>query len=209
MIGKDGAMKYILSTPPTVAAGSLVAAGHPQLAAEGGLSLRPWDDDDAPAFFGAYQDPAIRHWHTLQPASVAQVREWFSGYRRDWELEKAAHWAVTGDGGEVLGRIAMRGFNFDDGIAVCAYWVLPAARGAGVASRALAAVSEWALGPAGFYRLTLDHSVHNQASCRVATKAGFALEGTKRSAAVHADGRHDMHSHARVRDLAAFSAERQ
>ncbi|WFF06533.1 hypothetical protein O7622_26370 [Micromonospora sp. WMMD1076] len=27
----------------------------------------------------------------------------------------------------------------------------------------------------------------------------FRLEGTKRSAAVHDDGRHDMHLHARVR----------
>ena len=77
--------------------------------------------------------------------------------------------------------------------------MLPAARGAGVASRALTAVSLWALGEAGFHRLELDHSTRNQASCRVAARAGFPLEGTKRSAAVHSDGRHDMHLHARVR----------
>jgi RimJ/RimL family protein N-acetyltransferase len=106
---------------------------------------------------------------------------------------------VTRDGGEVLGRIAMRGFNFADGLAGCAYWVLPAARGAGVAPRALTALTGWAFGRAGFHRLYLDHSTRNTASCRVATKSGFRLEGTKRSAAVHADGRHDMHLHARVR----------
>jgi RimJ/RimL family protein N-acetyltransferase len=61
-------------------------------------------------------------------------------------------------------------------------------------------VSDWALGGAGFHRLELDHSTRNDASCRVATKAGFAPEGTKRSAAVHADGRHDMHLHARIRE---------
>jgi hypothetical protein len=33
----------------------------------------------------------------------------------------------------------------------------------------------------------------------VAVKAGFLLEGIKRSAAVHSDGRHDMHLHARFR----------
>ena len=68
-----------------------------------------------------------------------------------------------------------------------------------MASRALTALSVWALGGAGFHRLHLDHSTRNGASCRVAGKAGFLLEGTKRSAAVHSDGRHDMHLHARIR----------
>jgi RimJ/RimL family protein N-acetyltransferase len=45
----------------------------------------------------------------------------------------------------------------------------------------------------------LDHSTRNHASCRVAVKAGFRLEGTKRSDAIHSDGRHDMHLHARIR----------
>jgi RimJ/RimL family protein N-acetyltransferase len=62
------------------------------------------------------------------------------------------------------------------------------------------ALSDWALEKVGFYRLYLDHSTRNQASCRVATKSGYELEGTKRSAAVHDDGRHDMHLHARVRE---------
>jgi RimJ/RimL family protein N-acetyltransferase len=94
------------------------------------------------------------------------------------------------------GRIALRGLDFDDGIAGVAYWVLPAARGAGVASRALTALTAWALDEIGFHRLQLDHSTRNHASCRVATKSGYLLEGTKRSAAVHDDGRHDMHLHA-------------
>ena len=61
------------------------------------------------------------------------------------------------------------------------------------------AVSVWAFGEAGFHRLRLSHSTRNDASCRVAVIAGFKLEGTKRSEAIHADGRHDMHLHARIR----------
>ncbi|MFC8906094.1 GNAT family N-acetyltransferase [Micromonospora sp. NPDC057140] len=60
--------------------------------------------------------------------------------------------------------------NLDDGVAGCSYWVLPAARGAGVASRALMALSGWALGKAGFHRLYLDHSTRNHASCRSPSK---------------------------------------
>ncbi|MBB5874079.1 RimJ/RimL family protein N-acetyltransferase [Allocatelliglobosispora scoriae] len=194
-------MNHVLSTPSAIPAGTLVAAPQPVLAAGGGVLLRPWEAADAPVFLAAYQDPAIQRWHTRRPVSEAQVHEWFDDYRRDWAREKAAHWAITGDdSGEVLGRLAMRGIDLDDGVAGCAYWVLPAARGTGVATRALTAVSRWALEQIGFHRLELDHSTRNEASCRVAVKSGYLLEGTKRSAAVHADGRHDMHLHARVRD---------
>lgn len=126
------------------------------------------------------------------------MREWFEAYRRDWEEEKGGHWAIAREDGEVLGRIAMRGWNFDDGVAGVAYWMLAAARGAGVATCAVVGLSAWAE-EMGFYRLYLDHSTRNPASCRVATKSGYLLEGTMRSSAVHDDGRHDMHLHARIR----------
>lgn len=192
-------MKATLSTPPAIPAGTLSAGPQPVLSAPGELVIRPWEPADAAAFHSAYQDPEIRLWHTRQPSSEDQVREWFEQYRQAWAQETGASWAVTRGGEEVLGRLAMGSLNLDDGVAGCAYWVLPHARGAGVASRALAALSTWALGEAGFHRLHLDHSTRNHASCRVAVKAGFLLEGTKRSDAVHADGRHDMHLHARIR----------
>lgn len=194
-------MTRVLSTPPAMTSGCLAGGPQPVLPVSGGdgLLLRPWERADAAAFLAAYRDEETRRWHTHRPSTEAEVREWFDGYRQDWEREKGCHWAVARDSGEALGRMALRGLDFDDGVANAAYWVLPAARGAGVASRALAAVSAWALGDIGFHRLELDHSTRNHASCRVATKAGYRLEGTKRDAAVHDDGRHDMHLHARVR----------
>ena len=182
-------------------AGSLGGSPQPVLSAAQGLVLRPWGPADVPVFLSAYQDEDIRRWHTRRPSSEARVREWFDWYRQDWEQEKGGHWAVTEDGGDVLGRIALGSMNLDEGIVGVGYWVLPAARGAGVATRALSTLSAWALDEIGFFRLHLDHSTRNQASCRVATKSGFLLEGTKRSAGLHDDGRHDMHLHARVRDI--------
>ncbi|MFI1783301.1 GNAT family N-acetyltransferase [Streptomyces rubiginosohelvolus] len=193
-------MTRTLSTPPTMLSGCLAGAPQPVIpVAGGGLLLRPWERADARAFLSAYEDEGTRRWHTHRPSTVARVEEWFERYRQDWEREKGCHWAVARDSGEVLGRMALRGVDFEDGVANAAYWVLPAARGAGVASRALAAVSAWALDDIGFHRLELDHSTRNDASCKVATRAGYLLEGTKRSSAVHDDGRHDMHLHARVR----------
>jgi hypothetical protein len=94
---------------------------QPVLSAGRGLLLRPWTPTDAPAFLSAYQDDEIRRWHTRRPLTEAQVLEWFDAYREDWERERGGHWAIAADGGDVLGRIATRGWNFDDGIAGVAY----------------------------------------------------------------------------------------
>jgi RimJ/RimL family protein N-acetyltransferase len=76
--------------------------------------------------------------------------------------------------------------------------VLPAARGGGIAVRAVREASRWALDGLDLHRLSLGHSVANTASRRVADKAGFRLEATLRSALLHSDGWHDMHLHARI-----------
>ncbi|MFG3587377.1 GNAT family N-acetyltransferase [Streptomyces sp. NPDC047990] len=187
------------STPPVIVSGLLGGSPQPVLRTAGDLLLRPWKEPDAPTFFSAYQDGEIRRWHTRRPAGELEVREWFEAYHEDWSRERGGHWAITRNGAEVLGRIALRGLDFNDGTAEVAYWVLPSARGAGVASDALSALTVWALREIGIHRLELDHSTRNLASCKVAANSGYRLEGTKRSAAVHDDGRHDMHLHARIR----------
>jgi len=50
----------------------------------------------------------------------------------------------------------------------------------------------------GLHRLELTHSVANAASCRVALRAGFVLEGTRRAEGLRTDGWHDMHLPARI-----------
>ncbi|WP_405774237.1 GNAT family N-acetyltransferase [Streptomyces sp. NBC_00859] len=188
-----------LSTPPALPFGLLSGSSQPVLPAAQGLLLRPWEPADAPVFLSAYQDDEICRWHTRRPRTETRVLEWFDAYRQDWGSEKGGHWAVACEDGEVLGRIALRGFDFNDGVAEVSYWILPTARGRGVATSAMAALSAWALDEIGFYRLYLEHSTRNHASCGVAAKSGYLLEGTQRSAAMHDDGRHDMHLHARIR----------
>lgn len=106
-----------LSTPPAIPAGALAASPQPVLTTPGGLVLRLWEPSDAAVFFAAYRDPAIRHWHTRQPASESQVRDWFEQYRQQWAQEEGASWAVTRGGDDVLGRIALGSLNLDDGVA--------------------------------------------------------------------------------------------
>lgn len=186
--------------PPAIPSGGLSCAAQPALPSrDGALLLRPWQSADAPVLQAAFQDPLIRYWHRGHVDSTREAREWIAGCGRDWQREHAAQWAISRtSGGEVLGRVALRSIDLEQGGAECAYWVLPDARGAGVAPRALAALAKWALEKAGFHRLILEHSVDNTASCRVAAKTGFALEGTLREAHLHTDGWHDVHLHARL-----------
>lgn len=164
----------------------------------GQLQLRPWAAADSPVLVAAYADPDIQRWH-VRSMSDHEARVWVASRAQRWGQERGADWAVTRDG-RVAGRIGLRTVALAEGWAEVSYWVLPAARGAGVATTALQALSRWCVQELGLHRLEVAHSVHNAASCRVAAAAGYALEGTKRSQARHADGWHDMHLHALLAD---------
>ncbi|WP_030270268.1 GNAT family N-acetyltransferase [Streptomyces sp. NRRL B-24484] len=186
--------------PPTVPVGFLAAQPHPTVEAEGGVLLRPWVPGDAPAVMAAYQDAEIERWHVRRADSVAEAEEWIAGWRDGWAAEAEVSWAVVDPAHDVLlGRAALKALNLADGTAQVAYWTVPAARGHGVAPRAVEAMASWAFDAVGFQRLDLEHAVGNAASCRVADKSGFPLEGVRRSAWLQADGRHDAHVHARLR----------
>jgi RimJ/RimL family protein N-acetyltransferase len=60
----------------------------------------------------------------------------------------------------------------------------------------------------GLERIELEHAVANEASCRVAERAGYRLEGTKRAGFRDDTGRRwDAHLHALVAgDLTPFGS---
>ena len=60
------------------------------------------------------------------------------------------------------------------------YWVVPAERGRGVATDAVRLLVAWAVRTLGYPRLELYHFIGNEASGRVATKAGCQREGVLR-----------------------------
>ncbi len=62
------------------------------------------------------------------------------------------------------------------------------------------AVSRWAFDALDLHRIELCHSISNPASCRVAEKAGYRMEGLLRGSFRYADGWHDEHLHSRVAD---------
>jgi len=178
---------------------SVFFAGDQPVLRGDGLVLRPWRRPDWPMLVRAYQDPDIQRWH-VRTLREQEARSWAATRAREWRERAAVDWAVTDESDAVLGRLGIRRLELEKGLGEVAYWILPDARGGHVTARALELVCAWAFGRQGMHRLELAHSVRNEASCRVARRAGFVLEGVKRAELWHADGWHDMHLHARLAD---------
>jgi RimJ/RimL family protein N-acetyltransferase len=126
-------------------------------------------------------------------------------FRRRARDGQSVVWAVEEDG-VLAGSLEVRGINTTDWFASVAYWVLPERRGQGIAPRALRAATTYAFEVLGLHRVRLQHALGNTASCRVAEKAGFALESVQRESFLLAEGFVDEHEHVRVRRMTGTDA---
>jgi RimJ/RimL family protein N-acetyltransferase len=172
-----------------------------------GLCLRPWDPEsraDVDTWLRGLTDPEFRRWNTpLRPITDADgARESLRrGAQRDADGTGASFQIADARSGTALGHIGVNEIHPVLRRGLVGYWVLPEARGRGVATRALLLASHWAFTGLGLHRLELDHAVGHEASCRVAERCGFRPEGTIRGAIFEA-GRHDAfrdaHLHARL-----------
>lgn len=183
--------------PPVVPPGSLRNRYQPTHTGAG-ITLRPFAHGDAGMVIEAYSDPDIQRWHFRTVETRAEAEGWIADSQPAWADERSATWAVVPDGTEQpAGRLTIYP-DLRDGWAAVSYWVLPAARRQGLAAAAVEAVARWAFDDLGLHRLVLEHSVRNEASCRVGARTGFEVEGTLRRSLLHADGWHDVHLHARL-----------
>ncbi|WP_326589520.1 GNAT family N-acetyltransferase [Streptomyces sp. NBC_01294] len=191
----------INAIPPVVPAGHMRALPQPTFALAGGMLLRPWAAPlDAPALVESCHDPDIRHWNRPALLTLPEAEERITHWHARWQAEEAAIWAIApASGAPAVGLIGLGDLDLRGGSGEILYWLLPAGRGNGVTAKATERVTRWAFDDLGLHRVRITHSVANPASCAVALKAGFPLEGTMRGALLHADGWHDEHLHARLR----------
>ena len=187
-----------LLASPARPAGSLRSLRQPCLDVDDRLALRPWRESDAETVKTAFDCPDIQRWHVRRMDSHDEALAWIAGWETRWDNETDASWAIT-DGHQPIGQVGLRTVSLAEGSAQLSYWVLPNARGTGVAVRAALALTQWTFDVVRLHRVFLLHSTANLASCRVAAKLGFGVEGTMRGALLHADGWHDAHTHARLR----------
>lgn len=153
---------------------------------DGVVTLRPWRAADVPALVAACSDPELARWLDTvpQPYTEASARAYLAYCDRGWRGRGGETPLAIADAetDEPLGSCGVHWLDIDQGLAEVGYWVAPAARGRGVATRATRLVAEWVLGRLRLERLQLRADPLNEASCRVAERAGFTREGVLRSA---------------------------
>lgn len=164
-----------------------------------GVVLRPFTAGDVPALAAAFADPDVQRWNP-GPGDEAGVRAWLER-RNDWSDGTHASWAVGDAAGALLGSVSLHALDADQRDIEVGYWTAPWARGRGTTTRAVRAAVGVAFTALGLHRVHLLHAVENEASCRVAQRSGFTLEGRLRRSYRYPDGRwHDEHLHARLED---------
>jgi RimJ/RimL family protein N-acetyltransferase len=154
---------------------------QPVVLTDGVVTLRAWEPDDARAVFAACQDPLISRFIPVPlPYTEEVARQFVVRRRADWDSDDERSFAITDEAsGEVLGSIARHGPWGH--LARFGYWLAPWARGRGVATRALRLITGWTLETTDIIRLDLYTHTENDASGRVAERAGYVREGVRRA----------------------------
>ncbi|GAA1349961.1 GNAT family N-acetyltransferase [Streptomyces beijiangensis] len=169
-----------------------------------GLELRPWAPEDAATLLRGVTDPEFMRWNTplIPITDLDGARESIAARAAARARDEMAQFAVWEEGGgEILGHVGLQLIFRAMRRTAIGYWTLPEHRGKGVAPRALELCTRWAFEQGGFHRIELGHAVENTPSCRVAVRAGYAVEGTLRGAMFESgknDAFRDEHLHARL-----------
>jgi RimJ/RimL family protein N-acetyltransferase len=138
---------------------------------DGTVSLRPWEEDDAPTVVAAAADRRILATTTIPPRCDAAGA-------RAWVLDgRGIALAAADRHDRAVGFVGLSDLDPWARSAEVGLWLAPADRGRGSARRAVALLADWALGEAGLVRLAARIAPDNPASRRVFEAAGFVLEG--------------------------------
>jgi RimJ/RimL family protein N-acetyltransferase len=147
-----------------------------------GLRLEPFGEEHLPGVEAMLDDPdLLRFTRIAEPVRPGFAHDWLERYRAGRRDGTAEAFAIAGPGGEFLGLAMAPVIEAGARQAELGYVVAPHARGRGVATRALALLTEWAFREARLQRLSLLISVDNEASKKVAQRNGYVLEGVLRS----------------------------
>jgi RimJ/RimL family protein N-acetyltransferase len=181
------------ATPPALAPGSAAALqattfgrDQPRLTfpADGPPGcLRPQAARDVEAQLRNYQDPEAVRWTNVPlDFTVEQAAGNIADAAHLWQRGEGARFTIAGEDDEYVGvaNLGIYGIRELTDTAEIGFVLSPEARGHGYATAAVRTISEWGLDSLGLARIVWRAHVGNDASRRVAAKAGFVEEGTQR-----------------------------
>ena len=146
------------------------------------VALRQWRHGDLTELVDACQDPEIARWTAVpSPYGERDAREYLARVEIDRRSGRELGLAVVDTGDDrLLGSCGLARFDWQDHKVEVGYWVAGPARRRSVGSRATALLSSWAIRALGMERVELLANPVNDASQRLALKAGFTEEGMLR-----------------------------
>ena len=157
--------------------------------------LRAFAPPDRASLEALFAEPEVLLWNPPPPG--LHVPTWCVQSNAGAGGREFRTWAVADPvDGRLLGTVSVFGLDGRTGEAEIGYRVLAAEAGRGVATAAVEHATRRAAAELGVRSLRLHHAVGNPASCRVALKAGFALDGVLCGLVPYGDGRrHEEHLH--------------
>jgi RimJ/RimL family protein N-acetyltransferase len=156
------------------------------------VRLVPLGDEHLPDVAAMVADPdVVRFTRFPVPLPAGFIGQWYARYRDGRANGTCAAFAIVDAAGAFLGLALAVHIDGQAREAELGYLLAPGARGRCAATQALRQLSDWALDTVGMRRLQLLISADNQASSRVAERAGFTLEGVLRSLYVKPELRSD------------------
>lgn len=139
--------------------------------------------------------------------SVVEVGRWLPWCHAGYSMEEAVEWtrtrgrlaergtehpfAIVGADGRFLGGCGLNQINAAHRFANLGYWVRSSATGRGVATAAVRQVADFAFRSTDLVRLEIVCAVGNEASQRVAERAGAVREGVLRHRLLIGEIAHD------------------
>lgn len=149
---------------------------------DGLVRLRRWTDADLACVKAASDEGVIPESTTVPyPFTQEAGRAWIE--RQHSRVEQRQGWSLAVEEmpqGRAVGCSVLL-LRPQEGVAGLGYWLMPGARGRGLASRAVSLLAEWGLRELGLARVEAWVEPGNEASVAVLERCGFVCEGRLRS----------------------------
>jgi [ribosomal protein S5]-alanine N-acetyltransferase len=162
-----------------------------------GFRLREWEESDAEVLLAAYAGAGMETERPEDVATIEDAKRLIAGWAEDAVADRAYTFAVV-DGADILGQMRVTTQMRVHSIGWISYWTLEKHRGRGVGSTGLKLLARHCFDELDLFRLETGHRIDNPGSCRVATAAGFLVEGRERQKLLYDGVRYDTETHARL-----------
>jgi ribosomal-protein-alanine N-acetyltransferase len=156
------------------------------------VRLREWRREDAPVLAAVCGESAVCTFTSVPwTYSLAAAEDWVERQQRKGEEAGTLSLAIV-HGQEVVGNVNISRLGGEGDVGSLGYWLVPDARGHGLATAAARLLCDWGFAELGLRRIELEIRPDNVASQRLAVRLGAIREGLRPESYVAEGRRWDM-----------------